>query len=196
MIPNGIAGLRSFRFAVVVWSALMTTPAWADKQVIFARLTDGPEFDEAMAFFERYLEPDNYDTRKHLNPNAGWKLGNTLDLYLREFVQVGKGDIDDDGIEERFYIFDDPIWCGSSGCRIIILRKQAAAWQPICEMSGSDHHVWISDWMSEGGRREMKARWGVFWRNGQCHDDDPKVLEEYGPENTAQRGERTWKPMR
>lgn len=181
---------------ILAFTALAAPPARADKQVIFSRMVDGPEFHEAMAFFSGYLDPDDYDTAKHLNPNVGWKLGNTLDLYLREFVKVGKGDIDDDGIEERFYIFNDPIWCGSSGCRIVILQKQGSAWQPICEMSGSDHHVWISDWMSQGGQREMRARWGVFWLKGECHDDDPSILKEYGPKHTPQRAERTWKPLK
>ena len=190
-----MAEIWSFRFAAIVLAALAAVPARADKQVVFSRLTDGPEFDEAMEFFGSYLEPRDYDTERRLDAGTGWKLGKTLDLYLREFVLSGKGDIDDDGVEERFYIFNDPVRCGSSGCHIVILQKQTSAWRLICEMSGSDHHVWITDWMSEGGRREMKARWGIFWRKGECHDDDPKNLKEYGPEITAQRGERTWKPL-
>ncbi|MEK7245611.1 MAG: hypothetical protein AAB223_06295, partial [Pseudomonadota bacterium] len=169
---------------------------WDVKQMIFSLLADGPEFDEAMEFFSGYLKPEEYDTERRLVAGRGWKLGKTLDLYLREFVKIGKGDIDDDGVEERFYVFDDPSWCGSSGCHIVILQKQDGAWRPICEMSGSDHHVWITDWMSEGSRRELKARWGVYWRNGACHDDDPKVHEEYGPDILPPRGERTWKPIR
>lgn len=196
MIPVKAARIWLCWFMAIIFTALMAWPAWADKQVVFSRLSEGSEFDEAMMFFEHYLRPKDYDTEWRLSESTGWKLGKTLDHYLRQFIKVGKGDIDDDGVEERFYIFDDPIRCGSSGCEIIVLQKQDGAWRPICEMSGSDHHVWITDWMSEGGRREMRARWGVFWLKGECHDDDPNILEEYGPERTPQRAERTWKPLK
>jgi hypothetical protein len=183
-----------FMLALVVAAA----PARADKQVIFSPLTDGPDFDEAMAFFSGYLEPDDYDTAKHLEGTGGhWKLGNTLDLYLREFVKLGKGDVDDDGIDERFYILEDPGWCGSGGCLIVIIQKRPEGWKVLCEESGADDHVWISDWISTSGYREMTTDYRVYWHGDKCYSANPELLKEYGPEHHPRPPtERIWKPIR
>jgi hypothetical protein len=184
-----------------VWAlAVAVAPARADRQVIFSPLTDGPDFDEAMEFFSGYLDPEEYNTEIKLKgTGGGWKLGNTLDLYLREFVVLGKGDVDDDGIDERFYILNDPGWCGSRGCKFLVVQKRADKWNVLCATSGDDQFVWISDWMDKSGYREMRASFRIYWHGNECYDDDPELLEEfrhkpelYPPPPT----ERIWKPMR
>ena len=178
--------------------ALMAMPARADKQVIFAPLTAGPDFDEAMEFFSGHLRPDQYDTEKNLEgTGGGWKLGNTLDLYLREFVKIGKGDIDDDGVAERFYFLGDPGWCGSKGCLILVVQKRPDGWKVLCEESGGDHSVWITDWVSTSGYREMETTFRVYWHGDKCYSADPELLNEYSPKHYPRPPtERHWRPIR
>ena len=189
---------RGILVAFVLAMALAVAPARADKQVIFSPLSAGPDFDEAMEFFAGHLDPDDYDTAKNLEgTGGGWKLGNTLDLYLREFVKLGKGDVDDDGVDERFYILDDPGWCGSGGCLILIVQKRPGGWKVLCRETGSDHSVWISDWVSTSGYREMMTTDRVYWHGGKCYSANPELLEEYGPEHHPRPPtERHWRPIR
>ena len=190
---SGIPGIAA---AFVLALALAAQPARADKQVIFSPLSAGPDFDEAMEFFAGYLDPHDYDTAKNLEGiGGGWKLGNTLDLYLREFVKLGKGDIDDD--DERFYILRDPGWCGSRGCSLLIVQKRAAGWKVLCSASGSDHSVWIDDWVDTSSYRELRASFRVYWHDGRCYDDDQELHDEYGPKlHPLPSTDKRWRPIR
>lgn len=195
----GITAVSRWIFTTLALILILAAmPARADKQVIFSRLTDGPEFDQAMEFFAGYFKPEQYDTAKRLRgTGGGWKLGHTLDLYLREFIKFGKGDIDDDGIDERFYILEDPGWCGSGGCLILIVRKRLLDWKVLCEESGGDDSVWITDWVSLSGYRELETTFRVYWHDDKCYSTDPKLLNEYRPENYPRPPtERTWKPLK
>jgi len=191
-------GITKFAALFMLALAVVPAPARADKQVIFSPLANGPDFDEAMAFFSGYLKPDEYDTAKNLEGTGGsWKLGNTLDLYMREFVKLGKGDVDDDGIDERFYILEDPGWCGSGGCLIVIVQKRPEGWKVLCESSGFDPHVRISDWVSMSGYRELETRYRVYWHGDKCYSANPELLKDYSPKNYPHPPtERVWKPIR
>ncbi len=187
---------RGILAALALVCALAATSARADKQVIFAPLTDGPDFDDAMEFLSGYLKPEEYNTARRLEGIKAWKLGATLDLYLREFIKMGKGDIDDDGVAERFYFFGDPGWCGSRGCSILIVQKRPAGWKVLCDTSGGDHSIWITDWVDTSGYRQLQASFRVYWHGDKCYDDDPELLNEYKPEDYPRPPtERHWKPL-
>lgn len=186
--------------AAIVWAAFTPLPAWADKQVIFAPLTDGPDLDDAMEFFSDYFksDPKAYTSKVPLEePSTARTPNKALDLYLRKFVKMGKGDIDDDGVAERFYILRDPGFCGSRGCNILIVQKRTAGWKVLCEDSGVDHWVWITDWVSTSGYRELMTMFRVYWHGDKCYDDDPELLNEYKPEHYPRPPtERHWKPLK
>jgi hypothetical protein len=194
-----MTGIAKFAVLLALALAVAAAPARADKQVIFAPLSDGPDFDEAMRFFSSYLDPRDYDTARRLEGTGGsWKLGNTLDLYLREFVKLGKGDVDDDGIDERFYILEDPGWCGSGGCLTLVVQKRPDGWKILCESAGVDNSTWISDWVSTSGLRELETMHRVYWHGDKCYSANPELLEEFRhkPELYPRPPiERIWKPI-
>ena len=169
--------------AVAVLLLLSATPTGrADTRVVFSPLVDGPEFAEATEFFNGYLTPKQYDTERSLAGTGGsWKLGKTLDLYLREFVLLGKGDVNGDGKDEYFYILNDPGWCGSKGCRMLIVEKLENARNLICETEGSDHHVWIKDRRTVRGYHEMEAAFPIYWIAEECYPDDPDIRDLMPP---------------
>lgn len=190
--------LRVFGFTIAITVGFLSFPAAADKQVIFRNPTDSPAFEKAMESIGAYLAPEDYLDRAKRDRIAGDREPDpteALAYYVRKYVLFGTGDIDDDGIDERFYILDEPfIWCGSKGCKILITQDHNGSQKLICATSGVPKHVWITDWMSEGSeRREIEAVFRVYWRDGRCHHDDPEIQGEYKlPPPPARR----WKPMR
>jgi len=168
--------------AAALLLAVAAPPVRADTRVVLSRLVDGPEFVEAMEFFSSYLTPEQYDTERKLAGREDiWKLGKTLDLYLRQFVLAGRGDVNDDGNDEFFYILDDPGWCGSKGCLLLVIEKRAGAKKVMCETRGADHHVWITNRMTVNGYREMEATFSIYWRGDECVPDDPEIRELLPP---------------
>jgi hypothetical protein len=132
-------------WALAAWS--IPQSARAEFQVKFEPLTDGPEFADAMEFFARRFTPDEYDTERRLAGSVRrWKkLGTTLDLYLREFVKVGRADVDGDGVDERIYILDDPGWCGTAGCTTFIVGRSGGVVRTYCEVGGNEKYFRITD---------------------------------------------------
>lgn len=195
MIASAAALRRTLLIPLcLAFLAAFTGTAEAARRVVFSPLVAGPDFDDAMAFFASYLDPADYDTRDSVGAfRAARKLGNTLDLYLREFVLVGKGDVNDDGVEETFYYFDDSDWCGSAGCSTILVQKRkSGALQILCEFKFfPTPTLWISDWVSPGDYREILTRFRVYWRKGECHDDDPEIMPLTPPPLRP-----NWKPIK
>jgi hypothetical protein len=178
MKPGLVSALR----AAALLLTFAASPARADTRVVFSPLVDGPEFDKAMEFFSSYLTPEEYDTERNLAGTGGsWKLGKTLDLYLREFVLVGKGDVNGDGNEESFYILGDPGWCGSKGCSMLIVESRGGVSTNMCETDAAEHHVWITDRTTVHGFRELEASFPVRWRGDRCFQDDPDIRESLPP---------------
>lgn len=197
---NGMSP-RALGFAVVVAIVLCSAPATADKQVVFRHPVDGPAFEKAAAFIGSYLEPGDYLDRARRDRIVGGQNpdpAEALAHYVRKYVLFGTGDIDDDGVDERFYILDEPlVWCGSAGCLMLIVRDKNGEQALLCSTSGVKENVRIADWISEGSdRRDIQAAFRVYWRDGRCHQDDPDIKGARTAMGEPPPPGRRWKPIR
>lgn len=198
VMGNGIPRVRrgwvkTFAFAVAASAAVFfwSVSARAEKELVFVKLTDPLEFALAKDILWPHVKPNDYDPEtKPAEDRAYWP--DTYEKYLREFVRVARGDINDDGVDEIFYYIKNPGYCGSAGCWSLIFERRGEEWKLICGTSfvGS---VTITDWVSEGGYRELQDRYVIYWRNGHCYEDEPRTPET---EDLPPRGERTWKPLK
>lgn len=170
-----------------------TTDAHADKQIPFAKIVDPTALTEAVDYWRGELKREDYDNERDFGyPNSPWPVTETLEDYIREYILVGRADLNDDGVDELFYLRDDTRFCGSIGCPVVVLEKRDGRWTKICGTRGHDA-LRITDWLTEGGGpyREMQARYRVFWQRSACHLDDPEIQEDYPPPPG-----RIWKPIR
>ena len=46
-------------------------------------------------------------------------------------VEIARGDLNDDGVPEVFLVGGNTLWCGSIGCRGIILQKSGEVWKEV-----------------------------------------------------------------
>jgi hypothetical protein len=53
---------------------------------------------------------------------------------LRHNVYWGAADLDGDGVDEVLVWLGIPGWCGSAGCRTLVLAKQQDAWSQVWEL--------------------------------------------------------------
>jgi hypothetical protein len=180
-------------FAVAFGGAILagSSPVRAEKKIAFSKLTDPAEFALARELLSPHVKPSDYDPSKHFD-FWGKPWPDTLDGFLRAAVHFGRGDLNDDGVDEMFYYFEGPGYCGSAGCWTLIFEKRDSGWIEICGTSAGDG-LTITDWVSKGGYRELQDRYVIYWRNGECHNDAPRTPET---EDIPPRGERTWKPIR
>ena len=165
----------------IVFSALMlgnrTDSLRADTLITMAHIRDAGDFAEAKAYMQSWVKPEDYDTASYVDAKI-WgaeRLGTSLDLYLREWVLLGKADIDGDGVAERFYALIDPASCGSIGCTIRIVQKRAGVDHELCNMGGPDEDIWLTDRVSPNGYRELKIGTRVRWHGDACEPDDPET---------------------
>lgn len=177
---TGIAKLVALCVLVL---AMAAAPARAEKQVIFAPLTGGPDFDEAMEFFAEYFkdEPDTYTSKVSVEePGDARALRKSLGIYLRKVVHLGKGDVNDDGIEEIFYFLrgSDPFtWCGSAGCMMLIVQRKPSGLKLLCETYSGEGGLWITNRITVRGYRELRASYRVYWHGDQCDSEVPEVRD-------------------
>ena len=136
----------------------------ADKRVIFAKIADPADVAEAVRYWRGRLDREDYDNeRDFAYPNSPWPVTKTIEDYIRHYIRAGKADLDDDGIEELFYLQEDTRFCGSIGCPLAVLAKRHGSWVEICGTRGDDG-LRITDWLTEGGGdwREMEQRYRIF----------------------------------
>jgi hypothetical protein len=165
--------------------------AHAEKRVFSSPLDDPADLAEAQALLRPYLGRNNPHLDAHVyNPEK--PPVRTFEDYVRVYIRIGRGDINDDGVEKLFYFTTNRGYCGSAGCDTWIFEKRAGTWKLICATS-ADQDITITNWVSEGGYRELQWRYFVYWRNGKCYEDEPRTPET---KDFPPRGERTWKPMR
>jgi hypothetical protein len=46
-------------------------------------------------------------------------------------VEIARGDLNDDGLPEVFLVGGNTLWCGSIGCRGVILQKVGNDWKEV-----------------------------------------------------------------
>ncbi len=166
--------------------------ARAEKNVVFSKITDPVDFEEAVRYWRGKLNPETYDNERDFEDRNIWPVTKTVEDYVRHYIRIGKADINDDDINELFYVQEDPRFCGSIGCPVVVLEKRHGVWAEICGTRGGAG-LEITDWLTESGGdyREMEARYRIFWQKGICLLDDPEIREYYPPPPG-----RIWKPMR
>jgi len=168
---------------------LVFDAARAETVVKYHEITDGADLEEAVAFLRSYLEPDDYDTAKRFaltGTPKGNALGNTLDLYVREFVRLGKADVNDDGVPERFYLLDDSVWCGSAGCRLLVVANSGSGGRLLCSVSGGETGLVVTDRVTIHGYHELEIPEIVYWYDGDRCDTDTPGVDGYGTRRSDQ----------
>jgi len=163
---------------VYAWT---TVASAADLHVAFHAIKDRADVDEAMAFFRENLDPKLYDTSR-LNSRtwAPRRRGKSLDVFVRDWVLLAKGDINDDGVEDRFYLFDHPAFCGSIGCELWIVDGRPGGWKALCEtyaIAGEGHDVVITERVTVNGFHELRTPELVYWHGDECILDDPRTSD-------------------
>jgi hypothetical protein len=71
---------------------------------------------------EQYFRSD-WEWRRLLEPDVEGRIDIDEDIY---------GALADIGFRAAFLAIENPGWCGSAGCHLIILRKQGKKWHSIC----------------------------------------------------------------
>lgn len=184
-----------FRRVLAVLAALglalgLPSEIYAGQKVIFSKIDDPADIESAVRYWRRELEPETYDNARDFAGTV-WTVTKTLEEYIRKYIRIGRADINDDGIDELFYLHSDTRFCGSIGCPVVIFERRNGAWVEICGTSGSDR-MEITDWLTEdeGPYREMEARYRIFWWKGSCELDSPENREYHPPPPN-----RVWKPL-
>jgi hypothetical protein len=146
-------------------------PARAEDWITFSPISNPRDFREAKGFLRTQLDQYTINTQKRLSSDIwGSRRGTTLDKYLREFVLIAKADIDGDGTPERFLLLADPGFCGSAGCSLYILAAHNGRLTPLCEASGDEGGILLTDNKGFKGRREIEtSNFHITWREKDCY---------------------------
>ena len=96
---------------------------------------------------------------------------------MRDWVQLGKGDINADGVEDWFYFFDDR--CGSIGCSLWIVDGRPGAHEFLCRTeAGSAEDVRITDRVTVSGFHELETPGLTYWHGDECIYDDDQIRDQ------------------
>lgn len=175
--------IRCAAIGMTVAIILGVCAARAETAVTFGRIIDGADFDEAAAFLRAYLKPRDYDIAEKFRFTGVERYrngGNTLDRFIREFILLGKADVNDDGIPERFYLFEDTDWCGSAGCMILIVGSGGHGPRLLCSVDGDEGGVLVTDRVTIHGYHELEVPNPVYWYGGETCDTDTAGGDGYG----------------
>ena len=173
------------RLALSIFVAATALPALAATEVKFHPIPPGPDLDDAIEFMGRELQPLDYDTLWHYRYGVfinfeSRELGNTVDVYVRDWVLAGRYALNDDGVEEWwFFYFDDPTFCGTAGCPVWLARKRGRAFEDQCWMTVKDGPVVITDRITVNGFHEIDSDVDhLYWHGDECISDDDAQDEE------------------
>jgi len=165
-------GDRVFRLigiVVFVVSVATAIPALAAIDVEFHPIPSGPDLDDATEFLGKELDPMDYDTReRHPYGSDGRRLSDRIDVFVQDWVIVGRYDINDDGAEEWFFFFEDWTFCGTAGCDVLIAQKRGHDFETLCEIKAHGPDVVITDRVTVNGFHELEAAGRVYWHGNQC----------------------------
>lgn len=162
--------------AFIAISTSIVIPALADTRVRFGRILDGRDFADAYAFFQQELAPNYWDTRVlDARQWAPRRTGTKFGTFIQDWILFGKGDVNGDGIEERFYYFDNPLWCGSAGCQLLIVDVREGKPSLLCQANAHEEHVWITDRVTVNGFREIEAAGTYHWHGAECQTDQDEL---------------------
>ena len=90
-----------FLSAVLMFAAstTITSPAYADKRIFSSPLDNPADLAEGQAILRSDFARDNPHLNAHIyNPEK--PPVHTIEDYVRVYIRVGRGDLDDDGVEE------------------------------------------------------------------------------------------------
>jgi len=149
------------------------------------------------ALAERYFSEEEYEQEKvSYTENFRAKSRTQVIKQMMQFISV---DLNRDGRPEIFLLKSVIGWCGSGGCRMIILQRRNGVWQEVYS-GGSDHSIKLLDeWDGAYRRVEYNSdlfgtrtilRWDGDRPWGQELDKEGNMVEEWGrhsqPQSTPQ----------
>jgi len=162
--------------ATVIIVVASACAARAETVVTYRKITGGADLAAAIGFLSTVLKPDDYDTETRYRLSGsprGRKHGRTLVAYVREYVRLAKADINDDGVPERFYLLDDPGWCGSAGCRVFIVQSRDGGDRLLCKADSGETDFVVTDRVTIHGWHELRMSFDVHWTGDKCFDPSP-----------------------
>jgi len=180
--------VRRFSIGIIVFVVLAATaiPALADVEVEFRPIPLGPDLDDAVEFMSRELDPLDYDTRWHYRNGVPTEfkhreLGDTVDVFVRDWVLAGRYALNDDGVEEWwFFFFDDPTFCGTAGCSVWLVRKRGRTFgDDACSITVKDGPLVITDRVTVNGFHEVDSDVEhIYWHGDECFVDSDAQDED------------------
>lgn len=161
----GLGAVAALLFGLVV------TPVPLETHVPFARVATDREVAEAVTLLRSLIRTeDDLDAvvpgKEERRPVA------SHEAYAREFLWIGRGDINNDGVDDRFYVAYERGWCGTAGCATWIVDGRKGADLVYCETSGWEHHFFILPRVTVRGFNEMRSSFPIRWTGSKCFDDD------------------------
>jgi len=162
---------RGLVLGILLFGVASACAARAETVVKYHKITGGPDLEAAIGFLSTKLEPDDYDTVKRFRLSGsprGRKHGRTLAAYVREYVRLAKADINDDGVPERFYLLEDPGWCGSAGCIVFIVQDRGGGDRLLCDAYSGETDFVVTDRVTIHGWHELRMSFDVHWIGGDA----------------------------
>jgi len=124
---------------------------------------------------------------------AGWlrsKLGSDESTRSARYA-AARADFDGDGKAEAIVYLESESWCGSGGCTLYILRRSAAGWALVNQVSvanlpvrvlASRSHGWSDLGVAVQGGGAGRPREALLSFNGRRYPGNPTVARRAPPE--------------
>ncbi|MBM3488593.1 MAG: hypothetical protein FJX67_18505 [Alphaproteobacteria bacterium] len=145
----------------------------------FTRVASPLEIREAVTLLRRLYE--SKDDISVLDPGSDVRRPiSSLEAYAREFLWVGRADIDNDGVDDRIYVVEQTGWCGSAGCTTWIVDGRVGPARIHCETSGYSHYFRVLPRVTVHGFNEMESAARIRWYGSECLSGEPELEHELG----------------
>lgn len=112
-----IVGVLSFLVILLAAADGFCEAVPAGTELDFKIVTDPEDMQFAHKYLIAYMEgvkPAEWDGALHAGD-----------------VSIARGDLNDDGVPEIFLLVENSLWCGSIGCRGVILQKVGDDWKEV-----------------------------------------------------------------
>jgi len=147
-------------------------------------VADGPDLEEAVEFLSSYLSPAEYDLKALFEATGIERYrdsDNTIEGFIREIVRIGKFDVNGDGEPERFYLLSSGYWCGSAGCKVLIVESGSHGGRLLCSAYSGETGLVVTDRVTIHGWHELRMSFDVYWHDGDTCDEDIPGGDGYQP---------------
>ncbi|MBM3488594.1 MAG: hypothetical protein FJX67_18510 [Alphaproteobacteria bacterium] len=164
---------------MVLLAVLAATPVPLETHVQFTRVASPLEIREAVTLLRTHYK--SADDIFVLDPGSDvHRPIPSLEAYAREFLWVGRADVNNDGVDDRIYVIEERGWCGSAGCDTWIVDGRFGPSRIYCETGAHSHYFRILPRITVHGFSEMESAARIRWYGSKCFSGEPELEHELG----------------